>query len=91
MRECNHPTRGGRRKVKGPPAHLPHLPLTALRRLDASSEEPGDERVPKRLRSTSSTPRSTTPVSDSGRARAPFQLDRLMRIGSVGSPSGVSI
>ena len=38
----------------------------------------------KRLRSTSNTPRSSTPVSDLGRAREPFELDNLMGSGSLG-------
>ena len=61
--------------------------------LDTSSEDAEGERLrgqdSKRLRSTSNTLRSTTPVSDPGRARAPFELDRSMGIDSVGSPSGV--
>ena len=82
----SHPTRGRRRKVKGPPAVLPQLPASAMQhRLGTSSGEPEEESAigqqPKRQRST-----STTPISDSGRARAPFELDRLMGVGSVRTP-----
>ena len=79
-----HPTLGRRRKVKRPPPNIPDLPLIALRRSDTSSEEPEEQRVhgedSKRLRSTSNTPGSASPASDSGRARAPFdELDKLIR------------
>ena len=72
---------GGRRR----PSNLPHLPLTVLQhRLDTSSGDAEGKRVwrqdPKTLRSTSNTPRSTTPVGESGRAKAPFELDKLMGI-----------
>ena len=76
-----HPTRGRR-------SALHH-------RLDTSSDETAKDRETgqdsKRLRSTSNTPRSTTPITilEGRRARAPFELDRLMGIGSVGAPSGV--
>ena len=43
--KMTHPTRGRRRKVKGPLAGLPRLPFVALHRLDTSSEEPEEERV----------------------------------------------
>ena len=40
-------------------------------------------RLSKKQRSTSTTPRSEVE-----RAKAPFELDKLMGVGSVGSPSG---
>ena len=60
------------------PAHWTHRPTSWKKNAEQDS---------KRLISTSSTPRSTTPVS-SGGARAPHELDRLMGIGSMGSLSG---
>ena len=80
-----HPARGRRRKVKGPLSSFPQLPSSALQhRLDTSSDEfEGQNAIgqgPKRLRSA-----STTPISDSGRAKAPFEWDNLMGIGPVSS------
>ena len=70
--------------------HSFHVPLifSALhRKLDTSSDQAarksGVGQEPKKQRST-----LTTPMSDSKRAKASFECDRLMGIGSVSSPSG---
>ena len=88
-RDVVFPTRGRRRMVNGPlvtnlPAELPFL--AARQRLDTSSDDLGEERIdeqePKRLRSTSTTPRS-----ESARAWAPHDYDNIMGIGPVSTLS----
>ena len=85
----NHPTGGRRRKIKAPPAPhlLPALPpmagLGSLHTLsDELDEEKGVEQEAKRPRSTSTTPRS-----ESAKAREPNEYDRPLGSGSVGPSS----
>ena len=74
-------------KATPAPDLLPDLPpMLAQGGVDTSSDDLEEEKdavqEPKRLRSTSTTPRS-----DSTRAREPFEYDRLMGVGSVGPSS----
>ena len=77
-----HPTGGRRKKAKGPPAQpaLPDLP--PLPGGSDSSDGLDEEEEAKKLRSTSTTPRS-----NSARGLEPFEYDGLMGINSVGPSS----
>ena len=67
----SHPTRGRRRKYKGP-AQQPQLPdLPPISAGDDSSDTLEDEKEVERPRSTSTTPKS-------GSGLEPHECDRLM-------------
>ena len=82
LNEQYHPTAGRRRRHKSPAAvpdmhdlHLPSLPDHLRTDADGPSY---DEKGAKRLRSTSTTPRSV-------RGTDPVDYDRAMGVTSVGS------
>ena len=81
-----HPTGGRRRKTGGPPAQPPLPDLPPLPHGDESSDELDEEKDARRLRSTSTTPRSK-PL----RTRDPFDYDRIMGMNSARPSSEVSL